>query len=63
MNTPYLMSKGSEKVVLSMMTSGRPAREVASQPADVAKEFKALMLKHDPEGKFRNNFIDTTLFG
>ena len=26
-------------------------------------EFKALMLKHDPEGKFRNNFIDTTLFG
>ena len=26
-------------------------------------EFKALMLKHDPEGKFRNDFIDTNLFG
>jgi alditol oxidase len=26
-------------------------------------EFKALMLKHDPEGKFRNDFIETNLFG
>jgi len=26
-------------------------------------DFKALMLKHDPEGKFRNAFIDTYLFG
>lgn len=26
-------------------------------------EFKALMLKHDPEGKFRNYFIDSSLFG
>jgi xylitol oxidase len=26
-------------------------------------DFKALMLKHDPEGKFRNDFIDTNLFG
>lgn len=26
-------------------------------------EFKALMIKHDPEGKFRNDFIDTNLFG
>lgn len=26
-------------------------------------EFKALMIKHDPEGKFRNDFIETNLFG
>lgn len=26
-------------------------------------DFKALMQKHDPEGKFRNEFIDTNLFG
>lgn len=26
-------------------------------------DFKALMLKHDPEGKFRNEFVDTNLFG
>lgn len=26
-------------------------------------EFKALMTKHDPEGKFRNEFIDINLFG
>jgi xylitol oxidase len=26
-------------------------------------EFKALMIKHDPEGKFRNDFINTNLFG
>lgn len=26
-------------------------------------EFKSLMLKHDPEGKFRNDFIDSSLFG
>lgn len=26
-------------------------------------DFKALMTKHDPEGKFRNEFIDTNLFG
>jgi xylitol oxidase len=25
--------------------------------------FKSLMVKHDPEGKFRNEFIDTNLFG
>jgi xylitol oxidase len=25
-------------------------------------EFKALMTKHDPEGKFRNEFIDLNLF-
>jgi xylitol oxidase len=25
-------------------------------------EFKSLMMKHDPEGKFRNEFIDTNLF-
>jgi xylitol oxidase len=25
-------------------------------------DFKALMTKHDPEGKFRNEFIDTNLF-
>jgi xylitol oxidase len=26
-------------------------------------DFKALMTKHDPEGKFRNEFIDNNLFG
>ena len=26
-------------------------------------EFKALMIKHDPEGKFKNDFIETNLFG
>jgi alditol oxidase len=26
-------------------------------------DFKALMQKHDPEGKFRNEFIDVNLFG
>ena len=26
-------------------------------------EFKALVRKHDPEGKFRNEFLDTNLFG
>lgn len=26
-------------------------------------DFKTLMQKHDPEGKFRNEFIDTNLFG
>ncbi|PWK18135.1 xylitol oxidase [Arcicella aurantiaca] len=26
-------------------------------------DFKALMTKHDPEGKFRNEFIDVNLFG
>lgn len=26
-------------------------------------DFKALMKKHDPEGKFRNEFIDANLFG
>ncbi|NBB23224.1 FAD-binding protein [Runella sp. CRIBMP] len=26
-------------------------------------EFKALMAKHDPDGKFRNEFIETNLFG
>ena len=26
-------------------------------------DFKALMQKYDPEGKFRNEFIDTNLFG
>jgi alditol oxidase len=26
-------------------------------------EFKALMAKHDPEGKFRNEFIEMNLFG
>jgi alditol oxidase len=26
-------------------------------------DFKALMQKHDPDGKFRNEFIDTNLFG
>ena len=25
-------------------------------------EFKMLMTKHDPEGKFRNEFIDKNLF-
>lgn len=25
-------------------------------------EFKLLINKHDPEGKFRNEFIDTNLF-
>lgn len=26
-------------------------------------DFKALMAQHDPEGKFRNEFIDSNLFG
>jgi len=26
-------------------------------------DFKKIMEKHDPEGKFRNEFIETNLFG
>jgi xylitol oxidase len=26
-------------------------------------EFKTLMAKHDPDGKFRNEFIEMNLFG
>ncbi|MDP3472420.1 MAG: D-arabinono-1,4-lactone oxidase, partial [Algoriphagus sp.] len=27
------------------------------------EEFKALLSKHDPEGKFRNEFLNRTVFG
>jgi xylitol oxidase len=26
-------------------------------------DFKSLMAKHDPQGKFRNQFLDDNLFG